>query len=401
MGPMLLRMPEKSEQWNIDRSSVIATDGMTQVFEFAMRVSSEIENSSSPVSLQRSEAEESIAGPDPVSRWTDPLVTIAIPTFNRATWLRDCVRLALNQSYPHFEVLVSDNASTDETALVLGQFNDERLRVVRQPKNIGATANWNACVAQARGDYIVFVPDDDRIAPWLLERCLSLIRREPELPIVMALGEARIVASGRNLPPQASRNLTTGIWDGVDVLDEYLKRRIMVQGCTTLLRTERLRAWGGFPAGWPFASDLSRHLPLLLEGKAGFINECCGSYSLHDATQTSRLALESHLEDLKKLIDLISLTAERRIGNERKRVQLQLRARHFLAREAVGIIASYRRRGTRFRELLPVLRQRGHYLLALRGQDTFALMGLACWLLLPAPIIGRLRRLKRKLMSKA
>lgn len=364
-----------------------------------MRASGQIEKSTRPVSLQR--PEDAMAGPDPASRWTDPLVTIAIPTFNRAKWLLDCVRLALSQSYPHFEVLVSDNASTDETALVLSQFKDERLRVVRQPKNIGATANWNACVAQARGDYIVFVPDDDRIAPWLLERCISLIRSEPEVPIVMALGEARVVASGRNLPPQASQILTTGIWDGVDVLDEYLKRRILVQGCTTILRTERLRAWGGFPAGWPFASDLARHLPLLLEGKAGFVNECCGSYSLHDATQTSRLALESHLEDIKKLVDLITVTAEHRIGNERRRHQLQSRARHFLAREVIGIITSYRKRGTRLRELLPVLRQWGRDLVALQAQDTFTVMRLACWLLIPAPIIGGLRRLKRKLTSKA
>ena len=81
----------------------------------------------------------------------NPMVTIAIPTFNRATWLRDCVRVALTQSYRRFEVLVSDNASSDETAMVLDQFSDERLRVVRQPRNIGATANWNACLAEARG----------------------------------------------------------------------------------------------------------------------------------------------------------------------------------------------------------------------------------------------------------
>ncbi|MCK1682798.1 glycosyltransferase family 2 protein [Bradyrhizobium sp. 147] len=374
---------------------------MTQVFEFAMRASSEIENSDRPVSLPQPGVEDFMAASDPASRRTDPLVTIAIPTFNRATWLQDCVRLALSQSYPRFEVLVSDNASTDETALVLRQFKDERLRCVRQPKNIGAIPNWNACLAQARGDYIVFVPDDDRVAPWLLERCISLIRREPEVPIVMALGEARIVASGRTLPPQASRSLRTGIWDGVDVLDEYLQRRIMVQGCTTIIRTERLRAWGGFPAGWPFASDLARHLPLLLEGKAGFINESCGAYSLHDATQTSRLALESHLDDLKKLVDLITVTAEHRIGNERRRHRLQQRARHFLARETIGIITSYRKRGARFRELLPVLRQWGSHLVALRAQDTFAATGLICWLLLPAPIIGGLRRLKRKLTLKA
>lgn len=385
---------------NIDPFRAPRTSRMMQVFEFAVRASGEIENSAVPTSVRRLGAADSMPGPDPMSSTleTDPLVTIAIPTFNRATWLRDCVRLALMQSYPRFEVLVSDNASTDETALVLSQFKDERLRVVRQLKNVVATANWNACVAQARGEYIVFVPDDDRIAPWLLERCISVIRREPQVPIVMALGEARVVASGRTLPPLASRNFKTGVWDGLDILEEYLKQRITVQGCTTMLRSERLRASGGFPMGWPFAGDLARHLPLLLEGKAGFVNECCGSYSLHDATQTSHLALERHLDDIRKLVDLITHTAEERIKDERRRRQLQLQAKHFLARQAVGILISYRKRGAELSDLRPVLWKWQGRLVALRAQDFFNAMTLFCWLLLPAPLIAWLRSIKRNLM---
>ena len=117
----------------------------------------------------------------------DPFVTIAIPTFNRALWLKECVLSALAQSYPRFEVLVSDNASTDETEDVLKNFADRRLRVVRQESNIGLLGNWNACLAEARGEYIVLVPDDDRIAPKMLERCIATFRKEPEIPIVITL----------------------------------------------------------------------------------------------------------------------------------------------------------------------------------------------------------------------
>src|SRR4051812_35940589 len=84
----------------------------------------------------------------------DPVVTIAIPTFNRAALLRGCVAAALAQSYQRFEVLVSDNASVDETAKILTEFDDQRLRVVKQERNIGLVPNWNACLAEARGDYI-------------------------------------------------------------------------------------------------------------------------------------------------------------------------------------------------------------------------------------------------------
>src|SRR5450759_2852582 len=84
----------------------------------------------------------------------EPLLTIAIPTFNRAGMLKDCILSALSQTYKNFEVIVSDNASTDETQEVLKSFCDRRLRVVRQKTNIGLLPNWNACLAEASGEYI-------------------------------------------------------------------------------------------------------------------------------------------------------------------------------------------------------------------------------------------------------
>src|SRR5215475_3350991 len=124
----------------------------------------------------------------------DPLVTIAIPTFNRSAWVQDCVLSALAQTYEHFEVVVSDNASTDATQDVLKEFQDVRLRVVRQPINIGLIGNWNACLAAASGEFIVFVSDDDRIAPQMLEQCVSLVRREPAIRMVMALVDTNLVS---------------------------------------------------------------------------------------------------------------------------------------------------------------------------------------------------------------
>jgi cellulose synthase/poly-beta-1,6-N-acetylglucosamine synthase-like glycosyltransferase len=61
-----------------------------------------------------------------------PFVTIGIPTFNRAALLKGCVTAARSQTYPHFEVVVSNNASPDDTGNVLSGFNDPRLRELRR-----------------------------------------------------------------------------------------------------------------------------------------------------------------------------------------------------------------------------------------------------------------------------
>ena len=164
----------------------------------------------------------------------DPLITIGIPTFNRASLLRRCVAAALAQSYQHFEVLVSNNASTDETAHVLACFDDRRLRVVKQERNIGLIPNWNACLAEAKGEYIVFVSDDDLVAPWLLDRCIDVVRSEPDVPIVIALSDISF-SSGYKLPAMINRKLGTGVWDGTDVLREVLDGSVFAPMCTIMI----------------------------------------------------------------------------------------------------------------------------------------------------------------------
>jgi glycosyltransferase involved in cell wall biosynthesis len=303
------------------------------------------------------------------------------------------VRAALAQTYQRFEVVVSNNASTDETSAVLDEFKDRRVRVVTQRENIGPTANWNACLAAARGRYIVFVPDDDRISPWLLKRCIDLIRSEPHIQIIMALGDCYLAAEHRTLPAVASRKLGTGVWDGADILREYLGGRISVQGCTTMLRTEALRDSGGFPTGWPFAGDLAKQLPLLLAGRAGLVNECCGTYCVHNATVTSNLALDCHINDLRKLADLIIGTAHRSVRDPQRRRDIELHTRRFLALHVIYIIASHRGRGAKLAEVFPVIWRWRRDLSRVGLGNVFKLPKALALLFLPGPLFRWLRRL--------
>ena len=202
----------------------------------------------------------------------DPLVTMAIPTFNRAPLLERCVSASLAQCYKRFEVMVSNNASTDETDEVLRHFHDRRLRVIKQERNIGLIPNWNACLAEAKGEYIVFVSDDDIVAPWLVDRCIEVVRSEPDILIVIALSDVSFPSY--SLPAIASRKLQTGVWDGTDVLLEVLDGSIFGSMCTIMIRTDALRAKGGFPANWgPHSVDWAVWIPFLFSGKVGFVNE--------------------------------------------------------------------------------------------------------------------------------
>ena len=325
----------------------------------------------------------------------DPLVTIAIPTFNRASLLKDCVLAALSQTYQNFEILVSDNASTDETEEVLREFTDRRLRVVRQKTNIGLLPNWNACLAEAKGDYIVFVSDDDRIAPWMLERCIALVKSDLQISIVIALSDTHSIEMAKTWPGATSRQLATGIWDGSDILTEYLNDQIHTAMCSIVIRTDSLRSNGGLPTDFPHAADVAAWAPLLLRGKAGLVNESCATIFFHSNRETGSLKIDQLLRDGWKVADLISNIADHSIDDPRKRHRIQLQSRRCFARRAVMIFIRYHAAGGRLAEVLPLIWHFRRDLSYIRISDVFGLARPIGVVLLPKRVADWIRQLLR------
>ena len=104
------------------------------------------------------------------------MISVILPTYNRAALLPRAIRGVLDQTCRDLELIVVDDASTDDTAGVMAQIHDLRVRYVRQEKNQGACAARNRGVAMAKGEYIAFQDSDDAWEPDKLEkqlRCLE------------------------------------------------------------------------------------------------------------------------------------------------------------------------------------------------------------------------------------
>ncbi len=128
-----------------------------------------------------------------------PSVTIAIPTFNRSRTLRRSVESALGQTHGDLEVIVSDNASTDDTAELLSELagRDARLRVVRQPRNIGMVANLEAVGRLGDGEHVMLLADDDWLDPRCVELALDALSASPGA--AAAVGQVAYVRDGERL----------------------------------------------------------------------------------------------------------------------------------------------------------------------------------------------------------
>lgn len=107
----------------------------------------------------------------------DPrLVSIITPAYNCDQFIGDTIRTVLAQTYPHWEMIIVDDASTDRTAAVVSSFSDPRIRYYRLPKNVGGAEVRNAALRLARGRWIAFLDSDDLWHPEKLERQLEFMQ---------------------------------------------------------------------------------------------------------------------------------------------------------------------------------------------------------------------------------
>ncbi|MDH3973179.1 MAG: glycosyltransferase [Deltaproteobacteria bacterium] len=109
-----------------------------------------------------------------------PVVSIVIPTFNRAHLLGLAINTVLSQTYRNFDLIIVDDASADNTEDIVNSFNDNRIRYCRHEKNRGGSAARNTGIKAARGEYIAFLDDDDEWLPRKLEQQVAKFSESSE-----------------------------------------------------------------------------------------------------------------------------------------------------------------------------------------------------------------------------
>jgi len=112
-----------------------------------------------------------------------PRLSIGLPVYNGETYLAESLDALLGQSYEDFELIISDNASTDGTADICRRYRkqDSRIRCIRQPRNIGAAPNHNFVFQESRGELFKWASADDLYARELLQRCVEALDEYPDV----------------------------------------------------------------------------------------------------------------------------------------------------------------------------------------------------------------------------
>jgi glycosyltransferase involved in cell wall biosynthesis len=126
-----------------------------------------------------------------------PLVSIGLPTYNRAATLGRAINSALNQDYQNIALLISDNASADETETICREAarHDNRVKYLRQQTNRGATANFREVLRQSDGEFFMWLADDDWLDQSYVGRCVQVLLERPDYSLVC--GRARYFHEGK------------------------------------------------------------------------------------------------------------------------------------------------------------------------------------------------------------
>jgi glycosyltransferase involved in cell wall biosynthesis len=124
-----------------------------------------------------------------------PRLSVGLPVYNGEKYLAESLEALLGQTYEDFELIISDNASTDSTPEICRRYGkqDSRVRYIVQPRNIGAVPNHNFVVKHARGELFKWASDDDLYARDLLRRCIDALDEDPQ--VVLAHSKSAMIDS--------------------------------------------------------------------------------------------------------------------------------------------------------------------------------------------------------------
>ncbi len=115
-----------------------------------------------------------------------PMVTVAIPVYNGELFIKQAIESVLNQTYKDFVLKIFDNCSTDRTSEIINSFNDERIRYIKNEKNIGMLPNWKKALDSAKTKYVALLFSDDFYKPMFLEKTIRIFETNTKIAIVSA-----------------------------------------------------------------------------------------------------------------------------------------------------------------------------------------------------------------------
>ncbi len=262
-----------------------------------------------------------------MSRVENPFVSFVVISYNYGRFLGDCLDSILSQEGTHdFEIILVDDASTDETEAVLRLYSDPRIRCIRHEKNLGFVATFNEGFANARGPYIARIDCDDRYRSYYLTEVMDVFRKFDDVGLVYGdvalINERGEVTQSRSDRIHGSRN-----YKGNEFL--ALLEENFIPSPTVIARCEAWKEALPIPDGLGF---VDWYLTVRVARKYDFfyIDRPLADYRVHSQNLHSKMIWDRS-EETTVLRILAEIFAEKERAEEKRRVRRRIYGAQYLS----------------------------------------------------------------------
>ena len=209
-----------------------------------------------------------------------------VPVYNGEAFLAECLESILAQDFADMEILIADDASTDGSVALVERYatRDSRIRWWRNPDNLGLAGNWNGCLRAAKGQYIKYVHQDDKlVSPLAIRKMVEVLDNHPEVSLVSSMSQ---VLDECSRVIELRKYFESGVMDGRRVIVRCLERLSNMIGEPSVVMFRREQAVRGYNEHLRQLLDLDLWFHLLEQGQFAYVAEPLCAFRRHAAQQS-------------------------------------------------------------------------------------------------------------------
>lgn len=229
-----------------------------------------------------------------------PLVSIVIPIYKRLHYLPGVLQAVARQDYPHIDLVVSDNGGISEQAKpIIDEHYPRPYRLRRTAKSLPISAHFNDALTDVRGEYLVWLCDDDLISPNYISDLVGILQPRPDIAVAIARQEV-IDDEGRVLRQSSSE--VPAVMSGEEFILAWTNYAYECYA-TVMMRTKdvvRVGGFGQFPYGT--AADDSLLIRLCLNGSVGFSQRSTFQWRWHETSAGFAMPPQQLATDLREFM---------------------------------------------------------------------------------------------------
>lgn len=227
-----------------------------------------------------------------------PKISVCMPTYNGSDYLRSAIDSVLAQSYSDFELIIVDDMSKDNTVEIVESYCDSRIRFYKNETNQGLVGNWEQCLANATGDYIHFLFQDDFMYPSCLEKKMNLMERNSSSSLCFSASyviDKNDVITLKRRPLRGNR-----VMDGISFARKSFHRHNLYgEPSNVMFRKSAADKVGSFNNMLAYTPDWEYWLRLSTVGSVCYVDDYLACFRVSSGSATDGL-FKNNAEALKR-----------------------------------------------------------------------------------------------------